>query len=49
MMPSQELIHISSTIVKDVAFHNGDVSSMVTPFVKLKLEEKVRQLREARE
>jgi pantetheine-phosphate adenylyltransferase len=49
MMPSQELIHISSTIVKDVAFHDGDVSSMVTPFVKSKLEEKVRQLREARE
>ncbi len=40
MMPSQELIHISSTIVKDVAFHNGDVSNMVSPYVAEKLKEK---------
>ncbi len=40
MMPSQELIHISSTIVKDVAFHHGDVSKMVSPFVAKKLKEK---------
>lgn len=44
MMPQQELIHISSTIVKDVALHSGDVSSMVTPFVKEMLEKKVRKL-----
>ncbi len=40
MMPSQELIHISSTIVKDVAFHHGDVSQMVTDYVAQKLREK---------
>ncbi len=40
MMPSQELIHISSTIVKDVAFNKGDVSSMVSPYVEKKLKEK---------
>ncbi len=38
MMPSQELIHISSTIVKDVAYHGGDVSDMVPPPVKKRLE-----------
>ncbi|MCX7760036.1 MAG: pantetheine-phosphate adenylyltransferase [Hydrogenothermaceae bacterium] len=43
MMPSQELIHISSTIVKDVAFHGGDVSSMVTPYTKYMLEKKLRK------
>ncbi|NPA51836.1 MAG: pantetheine-phosphate adenylyltransferase [Aquificae bacterium] len=40
MMPSQELIHISSTIVKDIAYHHGDVSQMVTPYVAKKLREK---------
>jgi len=40
LMPSQELIHISSSIVKDIAFHHGDLSSMVHPFVEKKLEEK---------
>ena len=40
MMPSQELIHISSTIVKDVAFHHGDVSQMVPEYVAKKLREK---------
>jgi pantetheine-phosphate adenylyltransferase len=44
MMPQQELIHISSTIVKDVAIHGGDVSGMVTPFVEKMLEEKVKKL-----
>lgn len=43
MMPSQELIHISSTIVKDVAFHGGDVSSMVTPYTRYMLEKKLRE------
>jgi pantetheine-phosphate adenylyltransferase len=41
LMPSQEYIHISSTIVKDVAFHHGDVTGMVHPYVKEKLMEKV--------
>ncbi|HIE59406.1 MAG TPA: pantetheine-phosphate adenylyltransferase [Hydrogenothermaceae bacterium] len=44
MMPSQELIHISSSIVKDVALHNGDVSKMVPKFVEEKLREKVKCL-----
>ncbi len=41
MMPSQEFIHISSSIVKDVAFHGGDVSNMVPEFVAKKLREKL--------
>lgn len=40
MMPSQELIHISSSIVKDVAFHKGDVTSLVPKYVEKKLKEK---------
>ena len=40
MMPSQEYIHISSTIVKDVAFHKGDLSKMVPTYVEKKLKEK---------
>lgn len=49
MMPSQELIHISSTIVKDIAFHDGDVSQMVTSYVKEKLEEKIKLLKKSGE
>ncbi len=49
MMPSQELIHISSTIVKDIAFHNGDVTQLVTPYVKQKLEEKIKLLKKSGE
>lgn len=44
MMPSQELIHISSSIVKDVALNGGDVSSMVTEFAKDMLYRKFRQI-----
>jgi pantetheine-phosphate adenylyltransferase len=40
LMPSQEYIHISSTIVKDIAFHHGDLSSFVHPFVEKKLRER---------
>ncbi|RMD47435.1 MAG: pantetheine-phosphate adenylyltransferase [Aquificota bacterium] len=40
MMPSQELIHISSSIVKDVAFHKGNVSNLVPEYVEKKLKEK---------
>lgn len=43
MMPSQELIHISSSIVKDVAFNGGDVSSMVTEFAQNMLYKKLRE------
>lgn len=43
MMPSQELIHISSSIVKDVALNGGDVSSMVTEFAKQMLYKKLRE------
>ncbi|RUM30085.1 MAG: pantetheine-phosphate adenylyltransferase [Aquifex sp.] len=40
MMPSQEYIHISSTIVRDVASYCGDLDDMVHPYVKQKLREK---------
>jgi pantetheine-phosphate adenylyltransferase len=40
MMPSQEYIHISSTIVRDVASYGGDLSGLVHPYVEKKLREK---------
>ncbi len=40
MMPSQEFIHISSTIVRDVASYCGDLSGLVHPFVERKLKER---------
>ncbi|NPB05367.1 MAG: pantetheine-phosphate adenylyltransferase [Aquificae bacterium] len=40
MMPSQELIHISSTIVKDIARHGGCLKGLVPPPVERALREK---------
>ncbi len=40
MMPSQEYIHISSTIVRDVASYCGNLDGLVHPYVKLKLKER---------
>ncbi len=40
MMPSQEYIHISSTIVRDIASYCGDLDGLVHPYVKEKLKER---------
>jgi pantetheine-phosphate adenylyltransferase len=40
MMPSQEYIHISSTIVKDIAKHGGCLKDLVPPNVEKALKEK---------
>ncbi len=40
MMPSQEYIHISSTIVRDIASYRGKLEGLVHPFVEKKLREK---------
>ncbi len=40
MMPSQEYIHISSTIVRDIASYGGTLKGLVHPFVEKKLREK---------
>ncbi len=40
MMPSQEYIHISSTIVRDIASYCGNLEGFVHPFVAKKLREK---------
>jgi len=40
MMPSQEYIHISSTIVKDIAKHGGCLKDLVPPNVEKALREK---------
>jgi len=40
MMPSQDLIHISSTIVKDIAKHGGCLKDLVPPNVEMALRKK---------
>ncbi len=40
MMPSQEYIHISSTIVRDIASYGGDLKGLVHPYVERKLRER---------
>ncbi|WP_299263626.1 pantetheine-phosphate adenylyltransferase [uncultured Psychrosphaera sp.] len=40
LTPNHENAHISSTIVRDVAAHHGDVSSFVPPLVAKALEQK---------
>jgi len=40
MMPSQDYIHISSTIVKDIAKHGGELKDLVPPNVEKALREK---------
>ncbi len=40
MMPSQTYIHISSTIVRDIASYCGYLSGLVHPYVEKKLREK---------
>ncbi|GAB6072956.1 pantetheine-phosphate adenylyltransferase [Venenivibrio stagnispumantis] len=44
MMPSQDLIHISSTIVKDIAFHFGSLDGLVTEYTAEALRKKVREV-----
>ncbi|KFA59752.1 pantetheine-phosphate adenylyltransferase [Gilliamella sp. Choc4-2] len=41
LMPSIAMGFISSTIVKDVAYHGGDISNLVPPHVKTKLLEQL--------
>lgn len=45
MMPSQDYIHISSTIVRDIASYCGDLKGLVHPYVEEKLKEKFGCLR----
>jgi pantetheine-phosphate adenylyltransferase len=40
MMPSQEYIHISSTIVRDIASYCGTLEGLVHPYVAKRLREK---------
>ncbi len=40
MMPSQKNIFLSSTLIKDVARHGGDLSNFVPKNVEIKLREK---------
>ncbi|WP_448587719.1 pantetheine-phosphate adenylyltransferase [Thermocrinis sp.] len=40
MMPSQDYIHISSTIVRDIASYCGNLEGLVHPYVAKKLKEK---------
>ena len=40
MMPSQEYIHISSTIVRDIASYGGNLEGIVHPYVEKKLRDR---------
>ena len=40
MMPSQEYIHISSTIVRDIASYCGKLEGLVHPYIAKKIREK---------
>ena len=40
LMPALSWVYLSSTIVKDVAANNGDISTLVPPPVKTALTEK---------
>ncbi len=40
MMPSQDYIHISSTIVRDIASYCGNLKGLVHPYVEERLKEK---------
>ena len=42
MMPSQDYVHISSTIVRDIASYCGPLRNLVHPYVEMKLREKFR-------
>jgi len=43
LTPAEENSFISSTLVKEVALHNGDVSQFVNPIVKIALDKKLAQ------
>jgi pantetheine-phosphate adenylyltransferase len=43
LTPSEENSFISSTLVKEVALHHGDVSQFVDPVVKAALHHKIIQ------
>jgi pantetheine-phosphate adenylyltransferase len=40
MMPSESNMYLSSTLVKEIARHGGDISSLVLPCVRGALEER---------
>ena len=40
MMPSQEFIHISSTVVKEIASYCGNLKGLVHPYVEQRLRER---------
>jgi len=40
MMPSENMIYISSTLVREVAMYGGDLSTFVTPGVQKALQER---------
>ena len=44
-MPALKYSFVSSSLIKDLIIHDGDVSTFVTPYVKKKLREKYNALR----
>ncbi|NLH39865.1 MAG: pantetheine-phosphate adenylyltransferase [Elusimicrobia bacterium] len=44
-MPRQRYSYLSSSVVREIAYFNGDVSKMVPPYVVKKIKEKFKQLK----
>ena len=44
LMPALKYSFVSSSLIKDLIIHNGDVSTFVTPYVEKKLREKYNAL-----
>ena len=45
LMPSEEYSYLSSTIIKDVAHHGGDLSEFLHPEVARRLQDRIRSLK----
>lgn len=45
LMPSEEYSYVSSTIIKDVAHHGGDLSEFLHPDVARRLRDRIRSLK----
>ncbi|MDH5251730.1 MAG: pantetheine-phosphate adenylyltransferase, partial [Nitrospira sp.] len=45
LMPSEEYSYLSSTIIKDVAHHGGNLSEFLHPEVAHRLHERIRSLK----
>lgn len=48
LMPAEKHLYISSSMVKEIAFLNGDVNNFVHPYIKSALDHKQQELKNAK-